>query len=170
MTDQEKHEDKDVAQVYELGYHLVPTLGEADLALRVEEIKKFIADLKGEVISEGQPERITLSYTMRKLKRGKWEQFADAYFGWIKFEGTGMLAESLKHECDHNESVLRYLLVTTTREDTFVPYAERKQDEFTNPEQSTTVIEKPKSDEPESKKNEKPDEAEIDKQIDELVA
>ncbi len=168
MPDIETHEDKGESGVYELGFHFVPTLGEEDLALRVEEIKKSIADLGGTVIAEGAPEHIALAYTMRKQVRGKWERFDDSYFGWIKFEIAPEHAAMIKDQAQHNEHLLRFLLVTTVREETFVPYSLRKEELFAPTDTEPGVIEKPKGEE--EKKGEKPDEAELDKHIDELIA
>lgn len=162
------HEDKSEAGVYELGLHFVPTLGEEDLMLRVEEIKKSIADLGGVIIAEGTPEHIALAYTMRKQMRGKWERFDDAYFSWIKFEITPEHAAIIKEQAQHNEHLLRFLLVTTVREETFVPYSLRKDELFAPVETESSVIEKPKSEE--ETKGEKPNEVELDKHIDELIA
>ncbi len=162
------HEDKSEAGVYELGLHFVPTLGETDLALRVEEIKKNIASLGGTIIAEGAPEHIALAYTMRKQVRGKWERFDDSYFGWIKFEISPEGAMAIKEQAQNNEHVLRFLLITTVREETFVPYSLRKEELFAPAETESSVIEKPKSEE--EKKGEKPDEAQLDKRIDELIA
>lgn len=167
MEDHNMHEDKDEAGVYELGLHFVPTLGESDLMLRVEEIKKLIADLDGSIIAEGAPELIHLSYPMRKQIKGKWEQFDDAFFGWIKFEIAPQSADEIKQRSQHNEHLLRFLLIATVKEETFVPYSLRKEELMAAPETEPSVIEKPKSDE--EKKGEKPDEAVLDKHIDELI-
>lgn len=168
MADIEIHEDKGETGVYELGFHFVPTLGPDDLALRVEEIKKSIASLGGSVLAEGAPEHIALAYTMRKQVRGKWERFDDSYFGWVKFEISPEGAVTIKEQVQHNEQILRFLLIATVREETFVPYSLRKEELFAPADVEPGVIEKPKGEE--EKKGEKPDEVELDKHIDELIA
>jgi ribosomal protein S6 len=105
------HEDKDavVLTTYELGYHLVPSLGEDDLALRVTDIQKAITAEGGSVISEGQPQTFTLAYTMRKMHGGRWDKYDTSFFGWIRFEAPAEAMVVLKDFLDHNEFVIRYL-------------------------------------------------------------
>lgn len=112
MTEKEKHEDKDENVVlYELGYHLVPSLGEDDLALRVTELQKAITAEGGSVISEGQPETYSLAYTMRKLRGGKWDRYDSSFFGWIRFEAPTTAIIPLKEALDLDEHLIRYLLM-----------------------------------------------------------
>lgn len=114
MVETTEHEDTGVDTdlvTYELGYHLVPSLGEADLALRVAEISKALADIGGTIISDGYPQSWVLSYTVSKMRAGKWDNYDTSFFGWVRFnaprEGVAVLKETL----DHNEFVVRHLLM-----------------------------------------------------------
>jgi ribosomal protein S6 len=112
MADSETHEDRaDEFEKYELGYHLVPSLGEEDLALRVGELKKAVETAKGKIISEGYPFSFVLSYTMKKLRGGKWDKYDSSFFGWVRFEAPRDTIVAFREALDHNEYLIRYLLI-----------------------------------------------------------
>jgi ribosomal protein S6 len=96
---------------YELGYHLVPSLGENDLALRVDELVKVVTREGGRLISEGAPQQCNLAYTMRKQRGGKWDAYNTSSFGWLRFEASPKEMDHIKDELDHNEHIIRYLLI-----------------------------------------------------------
>lgn len=113
------HEDKELdSRVYEVGFHLVPSLSDSDLALRVDEIRKAIEEKGGVIISEDYPQILDLAYTMRRMSAGSWHKYDTAYFGWIKFEGLPEAALALKQMLEHSDFVVRYLLIKTVRENT----------------------------------------------------
>jgi ribosomal protein S6 len=97
---------------YELGYHLVPSLGEQDLALRVDELVKVVTHGGGRLISEGAPQQCNLAYTMRKQRGGKWDAYNTSFFGWLRFEADPKEMAYIKDELDHTEHLIRYLLIT----------------------------------------------------------
>ncbi len=107
----EKHEDKDVVefQKYELGYHLVPSLGEEDLALRVRELMEAVTAIGGKVLSEGVPQPCPLAYTMRRLRGGVWEKYDTSFFGWMRFEAAPEGAGALHDALAHNAYIIRSL-------------------------------------------------------------
>ena len=112
MTEKEMHEDDDKKTVlYELGYHLVPSLGEDDLALRVTELQKAITAEGGSVKSEGEPQAFTLAYPMRKMIGGRWNHYDSTFFGWVRFESNPDAMDALKEALDHNEHVVRYIII-----------------------------------------------------------
>ena len=112
MAEKTTHEDKEKAlTLYELGYHLVPSLGEDDLALRVTDLQKAITALNGAILSEGQPQIFTLEYTMRKMRGGRWDSYDSSFFGWIRFEAPSEAMSALKDILEHNEYLVRYLLI-----------------------------------------------------------
>ena len=107
--------------VYELGYHIVPTVSEDNLSEVVAEIKGVIERDGGVFLMEEFPVLTTLAYTIVKVKTGKREKHATAYFGWLKFDLETSRVIALKEELDQNEHMLRYLLITTVKEDTRAP-------------------------------------------------
>lgn len=119
MTD--THEDKGKELVtYELGYHLVPTLSDDELALRVQELRKLIEKAGGIILHEGFPERFSLAYSVRKSIQGTYHTFDDSFFGWIKFEDKPEQQAILKEALDHMNDCVRFLLVKTNK-DAYVP-------------------------------------------------
>jgi len=129
--------------VFEVGYHILPTLSDELVASEIAEIKALIEEKGGKVIGEGEPELIDLEYEMTKVLNNTRERFQTAYFGWVKFELVEG-AVTIKEELDQRLNVLRYLLIKTIREDiaapTSVPLHEVKIDE-------NKVIETPKKEE-----------------------
>lgn len=114
---QEKAEKtaKDESFLYELGYHLLPTVPEDQVAEKVEAIKKLIEGNGGTVITEGAPVPTELAYTMDKVIANKHNRFDSSYFGWMKFsveEKQGVVA--LKEAIDQDNDVLRYILIKAT--------------------------------------------------------
>lgn len=111
-------ETESTRDIYELGYHVVPTVAADDLASHVTTLKTLIEKVGGSVISEEAPAQISLAYTMEKGRSGTRDKYDKAYFGWIKFEGDIEKLATLKEALDQKEEVLRYLLIKTVREDT----------------------------------------------------
>jgi ribosomal protein S6 len=105
-------------RVYELGYLVLPTVGDAKIADVVSTLKKTISHHSGEQISEGAAELIDLAYDMSKVIENKRHTFQTAYFGWVKFEVAPDKLESIKAMLDSNGDLLRYLLIGTIKEDT----------------------------------------------------
>ncbi len=112
-------EINDERRVYELGYHMVPTLTEEDLQKEVDSLRSAISELKGNFLSEGEPALIELAYTMYIGDGGKNTAYDKAYFGWIKFD---LMPDQLAHLQDEviadNKNILRHLLIKTVAEDT----------------------------------------------------
>lgn len=106
----ETHEDKETIETYELGYHLVPSLGEEDLALRVSELMQAITDGGGSIIAEGAPEPFTLAYMMKVLRGGTYDKYTTSFFGWIRFSAPRASIEALTAKLDANENLIRHLL------------------------------------------------------------
>ena len=162
----ETHEDKGEMQLYELGYHLVPSLGEDDLALRVGDLQKKITSLGGKIHSEGAPQSFTLAYTMSKLRGGKWDRYDTTLFGWTRFEATGDVIPPLKEELDHKDEMVRYLLVKLDRDALLPPRVYKPRVDLREVETKPKQLEKKQTvEEPKGEVSE----AELDKQIEELI-
>lgn len=116
MDTQEK--DK---RVYELGYIVIPTLREEDVVEEEKSLKEFIASLGGEIISEEAANMIDLQYQMEKTIANKKQKFNEGYFGWVKFEVIPEAALELKAKLDLSQTVLRFMILKTVRENTYLP-------------------------------------------------
>lgn len=101
--------------VYDLGYHVLSTLSEADAATAGEAVKKLITDLGAEIIADRAPTRIDLAYTMDKKIDGVIRHFDAAYFGWIAFALPSDKIREVDASLTENGSILRHLIVETSR-------------------------------------------------------
>ena len=147
----------DSKQVYEIGFHILPTVAEEKLGDEVSVLRNAIEQGGGSVILEDFPKMRDLAYKMQKYIDTKKVSFTKAYFGWIKFEGESELAQELKKVADEHENILRYLIIKTIRENTLLTKPKERV-EREEPSSEKTAEEKPKM----SAK-------EIDESIDELV-
>ena len=147
----------DSKQVYEIGFHILPTVAEEKLGDEVSILRNAIEQGGGAVILEDFPKMRDLAYKMQKYIDTKKVSFTKAYFGWIKFEGESELAQELKKVADEHANILRYLIIKTIRENTLLTKPkERVEREELSAEKSAE--EKPKM-----------SAEEIDESIDELV-
>ena len=110
--------ENEKVQVYEVGYHLVPTIAEENLAKEISAIKATLEKQGAKVISEEHPRSMALAYTIEKYFGTVKKKFHTSYFGWIKFEMSPSAIVIVKKELDTNDSVLRHLLIKTVRENT----------------------------------------------------
>ncbi len=165
-------EINDERRVYELGYHMVPTLTEEELQKEVDSIRGAISELKGNFLSEGEPTLIDLAYTMYINEGGKNTAYDKAYFGWLKFD---LMPDALSHlqkeVIGDNKNILRYLLIKTVAEDT---RAQVNLDELKEVKNTDTIapavkIEKSTAPEDISEEEKKEVEKDLDETIDKLL-
>lgn len=104
--------------VYELGFHLLPSLSEEELNSNFAEIKTLIENHGGTLVAEEAPKAMKLAYTMVKKQEGKNIKFDSSFFGWVKFEMTADQVVLLKKEIDLEKSVLRFIIIKTVKEST----------------------------------------------------
>ena len=160
-------------QVYEIGFHIVPSVDEANVGKEVDIIKALIEKNGGIFIAEEFPKLIDLAYTIIKGIEGKKERFDTAYFGWIKFEMKTDNIVNVKEEVDHNKNILRYLIIKTVKESTLIPKSISSVKEDTVRKEKSVPVSKPETPEKvkptlEEKKTPVSD-AELDKTIEELI-
>ena len=107
-------------KIYEIGYLFVSSIPKEKVASETASLKDALAKAGAVVVSQEDPELITLAYQMKKKINGSYQRFDEAYFGWVKFEIPARAIESVKKTLDATENVLRYLLITTVKEDTYL--------------------------------------------------
>lgn len=169
MADIQEHEDKGgELTTYELGYHFVPSLGEQDLALRVETLHKAIAEAGGTIISEGHPQSFVLAYTMRKLRSGKWENYDSTFFGWIRFSASSTGIPTLHEELNHMDFIVRYLCIKITEDALAAPAPVIRKNEVAVSE--VTVEPKALVRRVDEEEKTEVSEEELDKQIEQLIS
>lgn len=113
--------NKDRTAIYEIGYLIATSVPEEKVASEAEALKKIVTDAGSSVIAEEAPHLEQLAYEMRKKTvSGSYDKYDRAYFGWVKFEvGTDKI-ESIKKAFEVTPSVLRTLVMTTVRENTYL--------------------------------------------------
>jgi ribosomal protein S6 len=109
------------AKIYEVGFHIIPSLTEEKVKEEYDSIKNLIlAREDSELISEGLPQPKNLSYPISKTYKAEKNTYSRAYFSWIKFSANPEQIVDIKKELDDRELVLRYLIINTVRENTLV--------------------------------------------------
>lgn len=154
-----KETAKAAGTVYEVGFHVVPTVSPENLPKEVDAIKAILGGAGATVISEEFPKLRNLAYTMIKPVGAARHRFDTAYFGWIKFEGAKEVAAEIDKTLKASDKIIRHLLIKTVRENTI--YGPKILGE-----------EKREAVKAEGKAEDKPQasQEEIDKSIDKLVA
>jgi ribosomal protein S6 len=107
-----------VTRIYEVGYHIVPTVAEDKVEGEVSAIRSVIEKNGGSFIAEGAPALMKLSYEMWSREGDRNVEHDRAYFGWIKFESTSDAAKIIETSLKQNQNVLRFILFRTVREET----------------------------------------------------
>lgn len=135
---------QDKRPVYEVGFHVLPTVGDDGVAKVVEAVRKAIAapsnEDSAEFISEGFPQKITFTYTIERSAQGKREKYTEGYFGWIKFATEREEIPALQAALTGTRDVLRFLIIETVREDVHI---EPKRAVFTSDRLEGKTLERP---------------------------
>jgi len=167
----EKEIEKEISEdeepkVYEVGFHIVPTIAEDDISPAVNTIRDLIESVKGVIISDGNPSLVKLAYPMDHIVANKKSIFDSANFGWIKFQTLAENVATIKDGLEKNENVFRFIIIKTVRENTLArkpAFRAKKSTPATNSDLSTDTAKKEKV------KKEDISEEEVDKAIEELV-
>jgi ribosomal protein S6 len=111
----------DETSVYEIGYLLVSSIPEEKVPEEAEAVKKIITSAGSTIIAEEAPHKETLAYTISKKNvSGGYEKYDVAHFGWVKFELGSNKIEEVKKAVELLPSMLRMILITTVRENTYL--------------------------------------------------
>ncbi len=109
-------------RIYELGYHIIPTVKEEDVEKIIGGIRSVIESAGGKAvfIAEGAPSLIRLAYPMKAhpVEGEKAAMYDRGYFGWIKFESSVAAANALMEALKSDANTLRFGIFKTVREDT----------------------------------------------------
>lgn len=112
--------EESTGRVYELGFHLLPTVAEADVPVQFSQLKSTIEKQGGTFISESAPKLIKLSYSMSKTIKAEKMHYTNAYFGWVKFTLDPEKLELIEKDIKAFDPMLRYIIVKTVTENTMV--------------------------------------------------
>ncbi len=152
---------KNTTPVYEIGFHVVPTVGDEGVAAVVESVRKALGE--AEIISEGFPQKITLAYQVERATQSKREKYTESYFGHIKFAMERENITAFTEAMRAMQPVLRFLIIETVRED--IAQAPRRA-VFTSDRLEGKTIEKPVA---AAEKPAEVSEADLDKSIEALT-
>ena len=106
------------SRVYEVGYHIIPTVKEESVEGVVATIRAIIEKAGGSFIAEGAPVLTKLSYAMVAREGDKNVQYDRGFFGWIKFEAPVEVTETLDESLKADRNILRFIVFRTIREET----------------------------------------------------
>lgn len=169
MTDQSQEQSSftqaisDEKAIVEAGFHVVPTVPEAEVGTVVERVRSIIEKAGGSIISSEMPKRIPFAYRIERSVAGRREKYTEGYFGWMKFEADTGAAKQIEEALHDVSEILRSLIIRTTRETpVFTPRVV-----FSSDRLEGRTIAKPVA-APEKKAE--VSEAELDKSIESLVA
>ncbi len=110
--------EETVLRIYEVGYHIIPTVKDTEVEKIVGEVRTAIEKAGGSFIAEGSPVLTRLAYPMATMEGEKHVEHDRAYFGWIKFEAKIATAQILNDTLKNNKDFLRHMVFQTVREDT----------------------------------------------------
>lgn len=114
----ETSENEGFTRIYEVGYHIVPTVAEDQVEKIVGEMRAIIEKAGGSFIAEGAPALTRLAYEMDARDGEKNIGYERAYFGWLKFEAPIAVAQELDASLLQNQNILRHIVFQTVREET----------------------------------------------------
>jgi ribosomal protein S6 len=118
MDDKNVRDDRQA--VYEIGY-LIAGVPEERVNAEADAVRGVITAAGASIIAEESPRSERLAYQIRKKTvSGSYDKYDSAHFGWVKFEGSSSKADGIKKAIEAIPSVLRMLLITTTRENTYL--------------------------------------------------
>jgi len=112
-------EDHKEANVYEIGYLVLPSVPEENLPQVVSNLVSIIEKAGGKPLDGEDPALEQLAYSMSKTVGARKYIVDEAYVGWMKFEARPDTLETVRADVDKAEEILRYLLIKAPRETTF---------------------------------------------------
>lgn len=119
MSKKEKPAKISGERIYEVGYHIIPSVAEEQIPAEAAKVKEYLAKEKAAIISEEIPKLRPLAYPIKKAFGGAYKTYEKAYFGFIKFElPEGGDITKIDEKLKANENILRYIVVKTVRENT----------------------------------------------------
>ena len=102
-------------RVYELGFHLDPELPTEEVKRAFETIKDAVAG-KGEIVAQGEPQKIPLAYTISRQETAGRRDFDSAYFSWIAYEATPEAHEGVIDAAKTDKRIIRFIDLVTTKD------------------------------------------------------
>ncbi len=111
---------EDIVKVYEIGYLLISSIPEEKVLDTVTHLKEILSKKGAKMIADEAATLRPLAYTMTKKIGTQNHRFDEGYFGWVKFELETGEIEGIKKAFESHPSMLRTLLITTVKENTYL--------------------------------------------------
>lgn len=146
-------------KVYELAYHLIPELEEADVKVKAQEISDIITQNGGSVLVSKEPKRTHLSYPV------KHKQYAN--FGVFEFSAPAETVEKLNSQLKLNNDVLRFLLIKRPSKKVLRTLGEQRTERRMKTQETKPKV--PVTEEQPTKKTEEIKPEELEKEIEEVI-
>ncbi|HET9641310.1 MAG TPA: 30S ribosomal protein S6 [Candidatus Paceibacterota bacterium] len=102
-------------RVYELGFHLDPELPSEEVKKAYQAVRDAVAEA-GQIVAEGEPEKIQLAYTISRQEVSGRRDFDSAFFSWIVYETTPEKHAAVLSAASENKHIVRFIDVVTTKE------------------------------------------------------
>lgn len=102
-------------RAYELGFHIDPDLG-AEEAKKVYQGIRSVVEVAGAVLSEGEPQKVALAYTVSRMEHGGRRDFTGSNFAWIAYETDGQGHEKVAEAARAENRIFRFIDIRTTKE------------------------------------------------------
>jgi ribosomal protein S6 len=103
------------ARVYELGFHLDPELSTEEAKNAYQAIRAPI-EAAGEIVAEGEPEKIPLAYTISRGETAGRRDFDSAYFAWIAYETPMEAHAEVVKAAGADKRIVRFIDLATDKE------------------------------------------------------
>ena len=114
-TELELVEGNNETRTYELGFHIDPELPQEEVKKTYQAIREKVA-AAGEIIAEGEPEKIALAYTISRQETTGRRDFMSAYFSWIAYDATTEGHDAVLELAKDERRIVRFIDVKTTHE------------------------------------------------------
>lgn len=108
--------ERDVKEVYEVGYHILPTVAEDALESEVNKVTDLLKKLDADFVGERFPAKVQLAYGIETKIDGSRRTFDSAYFGWVAFELKPSALSKIEDTLKSHENILRYVVIKTSRD------------------------------------------------------
>ena len=142
-------------KLYELAYILDPGIAEEHLAEHAGKVTGIIEKHGGTIVLVDNPKIRGLAYTIERATGGKRQKYNQGYFGWVKFTAVPGSIPEVEKEVKGMTEVIRHILIRTVK--SVATYVPRRPADAVSAKGG-------------SASGGKPTEAELDKEVDELIA
>lgn len=108
--------DVQEVRVYEIGFHLDGELPTEEAKKTYQHIRSEIAS-QGTIITEGEPLKIPLAYTISRSEQAGRRDFNTAFFCWIAYESNVAGHQAVLDLMGEEKRVFRFIDLKTTKEE-----------------------------------------------------